>query len=114
MSFLCPGMRQREVMISSGAVRIEREVELVLPTELKTSLGQSIVSQLGTGVPLGQVCRMGSKLVGNHALSHILTVRQAQVLLTGNIAEHGTAALSNQSPPEGPCNVVITRGNIRG
>lgn len=75
MRFLSTGVRQSDIMISSGSVGVQREIELVFPAELEASLGESIITELRARVPLGKVCRMGRKFVCNHAFTHILTVR---------------------------------------
>ena len=114
MRLLGIGMRQGQVMVGAGLVRVKGEIELILPAKLKAGLGQRVVAQLGAGVPLGQVCRMGSQLVGHHALTHVFLIRQAQVFLAGHIAEHGAASLGNDGTTQRPGDVVITGGNIGG
>jgi hypothetical protein len=44
------------------------------PAELKARLGQLIVTQVGAGVALSQVGRMGGNLVGNQPRLYIVTV----------------------------------------
>jgi hypothetical protein len=46
---------QRLVVEGARRVRVEGEVELVLPAELEAGLGESIVPVPGAGMPLGDV-----------------------------------------------------------
>ena len=55
MRFLGIGMRQGEVVVGAGLVRVERKVELVFPAEFVACFGQCISAELSTGMPLGQV-----------------------------------------------------------
>ena len=71
MSRFCAGMRQGDIMIFTCPLRVEREVELVFPAELKTGLGQGIIAQLGTGMSLSQVCGVSSNLICHHPFAHV-------------------------------------------
>lgn len=75
MCFLSVSMRQRQIVVGTRLVRVERKIELVLPTELKTSLRQCIVSHLSTGVALRQIRRMSRQFIGNNTLAHIFLIR---------------------------------------
>ena len=59
---------------------VEAQVELVLPPKLKASLTDSIIAFLCSGMPLGEVSGMGSNLVGNDAIPHVLPIGQTKVL----------------------------------
>ena len=58
-------------------VGVEAEVELVVPAEFETRLGQGVVADLGTGVTLGEVGGMGGEFVGDDADLDVVLVRQA-------------------------------------
>ena len=47
MSHLGPLLRQGLVLVGAGGVRVQREVELVLPAELEAGFGESVVPLLG-------------------------------------------------------------------
>ena len=51
--------------ILPGQFGVERQVELVAPTELETSLRQGVVADGGSRVSLGQIGRMGGYLIGD-------------------------------------------------
>jgi hypothetical protein len=48
-------------------VRVEAEVELVVPAELEARLGQRVVADLRARVALGEVGGVGGELVGDDA-----------------------------------------------
>lgn len=66
-----------------GFLRIQTEMELVIPAELEAGLTQCVVTHLHTGMALGKVGRMRGDLVGHDPVAHILAVGQAQVFLWG-------------------------------
>src|SRR5947207_218988 len=78
--------RQRLIVVRDRRLGIEREVELVLPAELEPRLGERVVSQIGAGMALGQVSRVGRDLVRDNAVFHVLTIGQTQVLCRGDVA----------------------------
>ena len=81
MGFLGVGVGESQIMVGAGLLRVQGQVELVLPAEFKPGLGQGVVPPLGGGMALRQVSRMGRQLVGDHTFPHVLPVRQAQVFL---------------------------------
>ena len=60
----------------------------------------------------GDVGGVGSDLVGDQAVAHILRVGKAEVLLGGHVAEHGCAIPAGHGGTDGAGDVVVTRGNI--
>ena len=52
-------LRQGLVVEFARGVWVQREVELVLPAEVKTGLGEGIIPGLRAGMPLGKIGRMG-------------------------------------------------------
>ena len=93
---------------------VKAEVELILPAELKTGLGQGVIPHLGAGVALGQVGGVGGYLVGHQALFHIPLVRQAQMLLGGHIAQHGAAIPADHGGADAGGYMVVARRHIGG
>jgi len=63
------------------ALRVQRQVELILPAEVVAGLAQRIVTHLRARVSLREVSRMSRDLIGHHTHTHILFVRQGEVLL---------------------------------
>ena len=95
-------------------LRVQTEVELVLPAELETRLGERIVAYLCTRVSLGKIGRMGSNLVGDNAFAHIVLVRQTEMLLGRHVAQHRRAVPANLCRTNGRGDVVIAGGYIHG
>ena len=62
----------------------------------------------------GQVSRVSGDLVGDDAVLDVLLVRQAQVLLGCDIAEHRRAIPANQGRTDAGCDVVVTGRDIGG
>ena len=67
--------------ISLCAFRVEREVELVFPTELITRLAQRVVAYLRTGMSFGKVGGVGGYLIGDNSYAHIFLVGNARCSL---------------------------------
>jgi hypothetical protein len=58
----------------AGLLRVEREVELVLPAENSNRAFDSVVPGLRPRMPLGEVRGVGGEPVGHHALPDVLPV----------------------------------------
>src|SRR5574343_94481 len=100
---------QRFVVEFTRLVRVETEVELVVPAELKARLGQRVVTDLGAGVSLGQVGGMGGELVGDDAFLDVILVGQAEVLLGRHVAEHGRTVPADHRGADAAGDVVVAR-----
>ena len=61
-------------------LRVQAEIELVLPTEFVTSLTQCVVSHRSTGMLLSEVGGMSSKLERYDTCTHIFLVGKRKVL----------------------------------
>ena len=107
-------LRQRLVVELLRAFRVEAEVELVFPAELEARLGERVVANLRAGVALGQVCGVGSHLVGDDAVAHVFLVGQAEVLFRCHVAQHGAAVPADHRRADGGGDVVVTRCDVRG
>ena len=55
---------------------------------------------------------MRRDLVGQHALLHIVSVRQPQMLFGRDVAQHGSAVPADHGRADGAGDVVITRSDI--
>mmetsp|Transcript_44052 Transcript_44052/g.82364 ORF Transcript_44052/g.82364 Transcript_44052/m.82364 type:complete len:541 (-) Transcript_44052:47-1669(-) len=62
---------------------------------------------------LRKIGRVGGDAVGNESSLHVLPVRQAQVLLGSDIAEHGSPHGPNVGSPNCAGDVVVARGDVR-
>ena len=70
-------VRQGLVVEEFGRVRIERQVELVLPAKLEAGLRERVVSDLCARVAFGQIRCVSSDLVGDDAGLHVFAVGEA-------------------------------------
>ena len=100
------------VVVLAGLFGIQTQVELVFPAEFETRLGEGVVTNLGTGMPLGEVCSMCSYLVGDNAFTDILLIWKPQVLLGCYVAEHRCAIPADIGRTNSRGNVVITGSDI--
>ncbi len=114
MRHLVGVLGQSLVVEGARPVRVQPQVELVLPAEFEARLGNGVVAQLGAGHALAQVRRVGGDLVGDDAFLDVVPVGQAQVLLGRHVAEHGGAVPADHGGADGAADVVVARGNIQG
>src|SRR5690606_38649283 len=105
---------QRLVVEGTRGVRVQAQVELVLPAELEARLGQGVVADLRAGVTLGQVRGVGGDLVGDDAGLHVILVGQAQVFLGGDVGEHGAAEPADHGGADAAGDVVVAGGDVGG
>ena len=105
-------LRQRFVVEGARLFGIEAEVELVLPAELEAGLAQRVVAFARAGETLGQIGRVGGDLVGDHALAHVVLVRQAEVLLRRDVAEHRAAEPADHRRADRAGDVVVAGRDV--
>ena len=113
VGFLMPFFGKSFVMKLDGFLRIQCQMELVLPTEFKPCLAHGIVPEIGCRVSLGEVCGMRCQLEGNHPFLYIVTVWQSQMLFLGHIAQHCRTEPTYHGSPNGRRNVVVPGGYVR-
>src|ERR1700761_605593 len=94
----------------TSTVGIKAQVELVLPTELETCLGESIVPNLCSGQSLGQICRMRGDFVANDACTDILSIWKTEVLLRSNVAEHRSSIPADRCSTNRAGDVIVAGG----
>ena len=63
-------------------------------------------------VALGQVGGVGGDLVGDDAFLDVVAVGQAQVLLGGDVAEHGGAVPADHGGADAGGEVVVAGGDV--
>ena len=88
-------------------LRVQREIELIFPAELKSGLRQRVVPDLCAGVAFGQVGGMSGDFVGDHTRFHIFTIGEAEVLFRRHVTEHRAAVPADHGRTDAGCNVVI-------
>ena len=97
-----------------GAGRVEAEGELVAPAKFEAGLGDGVVAFLRGGVSLGEVGGVGGDLVGDDSLADVVAVRQAEVFLRRDVAEHGAAVPTDVGGTDGAGDVVVAGSDVGG
>ena len=64
-------------------------------------------------MPFGQVGRVRCQLIGDDSRAHVVPVGQCQVLLGGDVAEHGRAQPADLCRSDGRRDVVVARCYVR-
>ena len=95
-------------------VRVEAEIELILPAKLETRLGERVVADLGAGMALGEIGRVRGQFVSDDAFLDVVLVRQSKMFLGGDVAEHGRAVPTDQRSANAAGDVVVTRRDVGG
>lgn len=99
MRLLSSGAGQRLVMESPGASRIDGERKLVGPAEFKSGHAHEMITQNGARNASGDVRRMRGYAEGGHAFTHVIGIRQSEMLLWRDVAEHAVPAAAIMAPP---------------
>ena len=107
-------LRQRFVVVFAGGDGIEGEVELVFPAELEAGFAQGVVAVLSTGVAFGEVGGVGGEFVGDDSGFDVFLVREAEVFLGGDVAEHGAAIPADHGGADAAGDVVVAGGDVGG
>ena len=74
MRHLVPLLRQRRVVEGAGSVRVERQVELVLPAEIEARARERIVTGTRSRVALGEIGGVRGDLVGDDAHLDVVAI----------------------------------------
>src|SRR4030095_10674081 len=93
-------------------LRIEAEVELVLPTKLKPRFAQSIVAVLRAGMTFCEISRVGRELVGYDAFLYVLFVRQTEMFLWRNVTKHCRSVPAYHRRADTRRNVIVARCDV--
>ena len=112
MGHFLGGLGQGFVVIAARGVRVQGEVELVVPAELEAGFGQGVVADLGGRVSLGEVGGVGGNLVGDDAFLDVVAVGQAEVFFRRDIAEHGGAVPADHCGADAGGEVVVAGGDV--
>src|SRR5580658_1991702 len=108
MRHLVPFLGQGGIVEGAGGIRIERQVELVSPTKIKARPRQRVVSGARARVTLGKIRRERCDLVGDNAGLDVVAIRQSQVLLGRDVAQHRRAEPADHGCADGGGDVVVT------
>src|SRR5581483_10946794 len=104
--------RKALVVIFPGAFRIETESELLIPVKSVSSLGQGIVTIARTRASARDIRRVRRDLVRDHALPDILGVREAEVLLCRDVAQHVGAVPPDHRRADRARDMIVARSDI--
>ena len=91
---------------------IQRQIELLFPVEGGAGVRNRVVLLHGARNMLRDVRHMGRDLVGDDALMDVFGVRQADVLLRRDVAQHGGAVPCADGRADGARDVVVTGGAV--
>ncbi len=75
-------------IVLTCARRVEREVELVLPSEFETGLAHGIVAYLCARMAFRKVGGVGCDFICDYTVTDILKVGEGEMFLRGDIAYH--------------------------
>ena len=104
--------RKGFVVIFTGSFWVKTQVKLVFPTELKTGFRQHIVPFLRARMSLREISCVCSDFIGDDTFLHIVSVRQTEVFLRSDIAEHRTSKPSNHRRTYTTRDVVVAGSDV--
>src|SRR4051812_31026104 len=99
--------RQCLVVVFLRALRVEAQTELFLPVERVASARQRVVAIAGALPAAGDVRRMRGDLVGDDSLPDVFGVRESEVLLGGDVAQHVGAEPADHGGTDSAGDVVV-------
>src|SRR5580700_6668861 len=103
---------QRGVVEGAGGIRIERQVELVLPAEIEACARQRVIARACPGVSLGQVRGMRRDLVGDDPGLDVVAVGESEVLLGSDVTEHGGAVPTDHRRADRRGDVIVAGRDV--
>src|SRR5207247_10922574 len=78
---------KRFVVELAGGFGIEREIELVFPTELKPCFADGVVAVLRAGMAFRQIGGVRSDFVGDDPVFDVFLVRQTEMFFLRDVAK---------------------------
>ena len=105
-------IRQRFVVHRLRRRGIERQLELLVPVKQETRVGKRIVAVPRARPVPRHVRRVRRDLVRDHALLHVLRVRQSQMLLRRHVAQHRRAVPADHRRSNRARDVVVARRDV--
>src|SRR6266849_3915503 len=103
---------QRLIVKLPRLVRVEAQVELVLPTELETRFRERVVADLRAGMPFGKVRGMRRDLIRHDAVLDVVLVRQSEVLLGRHVAQHRRTVPTDHRRSDRAGDVIVTGRDV--
>mmetsp|Transcript_33447 Transcript_33447/g.99629 ORF Transcript_33447/g.99629 Transcript_33447/m.99629 type:complete len:676 (+) Transcript_33447:411-2438(+) len=100
------------VVEGTGGDGIEGQVELIVPTEFESGLGEGVVPILRAREALGEVGSVSGDLVGDDAGLDVIAVGEAEMLLGGDVAQHGGTEGGNVGSANGRSDVIVPGSNV--
>ncbi len=100
------------VVVGAGGVLVEGELEVLVPVEGGAGLGELVVPVAGAGDAQGDIGGVCGDLVGDAAFFDIALLGEAEVLLGGDIAEHGGAVVGDGGGADAGGDVVVAGEDI--
>src|SRR5262249_13771833 len=91
LGFLVEVVGKRLVVHGASGFGIERKVELLVPIEKETCVAKRVVAVARAGTMARYVGGVRGNFVSDDALLDVVGIRQAEVLLRRDVAEHGSA-----------------------
>ena len=92
--------------------RVEGKVELLVPIEEEAGVGEGVVAVAGSGAVAGDIGGVGGNLVGDDALAHVVLIRQSEVFLGRDVAEHGGAVPADHGGADGGSDVIVAGRDV--
>src|SRR5579863_4268723 len=103
---------QSFVVHAPSGVGVERKLELFVPVEKETGIGESVVAVPRARAVACDVPGVGSDFVGDDSLLHVFRIRQAEMFFWRDIAKHGRAVHADHGRADGAGDVVVAGGDI--
>ena len=97
------------VVVGPRGVGIERQLEVLLPVEGGTGLGELVVAIAHAGNAERHVRGVRRDLVGDAALLDVVALGKAQVLLGRHVAEHARAVVGRGGRADAARDVVLKK-----
>src|SRR6185503_3772779 len=101
-------LRQGFIVEFAGRIRIEREVKLVFPAELKTRLREGIITQPGPRVPFREIGGMSGDLICNDSVLDVFLIGQTQMFFGCDVTKHGSPKPANHRGADAARYVVVS------
>ena len=112
----CASLKPSSGSVSSCMARavfgIERKFELLVPVERVAGARQSVVTIAGAGTMTRDIGGMRGNLIRDQPGLHVFLVRQSEVFLGRDIAEHRRPVPADQRGPDGRGDVVVARSDV--
>ena len=107
-------LRERLIMKFPSSFRIQRQVELILPSEFKARFRDRVVAVLRAGMAFGQIRRVGGDLVGDDAVFDVFFVRQTEMFFRRDVTKHGAAVPADHRRADRAGDVIVAGRDVGG